>query len=84
MYASTTAQKPTFDLSKAIRPVTSWVARLTDRINELRNLRKAQRTAHDLKTTNKDFANVSYHDLVQWIMDQKNPRLLDGTPVNRR
>ena len=84
MYASTTAQKTTFDLSKAIRPVISWVARLTDSINESRNLRKAQRTAHELKTTNKDFANVSYLDLVQWIMDQKNPRLLDGTPVNRR
>ena len=84
MYASTTAQKTTFDLSKAIRPVTSWFARLTESVTEARNLRKAQRTAHDLKTTNKDFANVSYLDLVQWIMDQESPRLLDGTPVNRR
>ena len=84
MYASTTAQKTSFDLSKAIRPFTAWVARLADRIYESRNLRKAQRTAHDLKTTNKDFANVSYHDLVQWIMDQENPRFLDGTPVNCR
>lgn len=84
MYASTSAQKTAFDFSKSTGAFTSWVARFVDSITDARNLRKAQRTAHDLKTTNKDFANVSYHDLVQWIMDKENPRLLDGTPVNRR
>ena len=84
MYASTQIQKTAFDLSKATRPITAWFARLAESVTEARNLREAQRTAHYLKTTNKDFANVSYHDLVQWIMDQENPRLLDGTPVNRR
>ena len=84
MYASTSVQKTNFDFSKATGAFTSWVARFADSITEARNLRKAQRTAHDLKTTNKDFANVSYHDLVQWIMDHENPRLLDGTPLKRR
>ena len=84
MYASTSVQKTTFDWSKATGAFASWVARFADSITEARNLRKAQRTAHDLKTTNKDFANVSYHDLVQWIMDHENPRLLDGTPLKRR
>ena len=84
MHASTSVQKTAFDFSKATGAFASWVARFADSITEARNLRKAQRTAHYLKTTNKDFANVSYHDLVQWIMDQENPRLLDGTPVNRR
>ena len=84
MYVSTPIQKNTFDWSKATGAFASWVARFADSITEARNLRKAQRTAHDLKTTNKDFANVSYHDLVQWIMDHENPRLLDGTPLKRR
>lgn len=84
MYASTSVQKTSFDFSKASGAFASWVARFADSITEARNLRKAQRTAHDLKTTNKDFANVSYHDLVQWIMDEENPRLLDGTPLKRR
>jgi hypothetical protein len=84
MYASTSVQKTALDFSKATGAFTSWVARLVDSITDARNLRKAQRTAHELKTTNKDFANVSYHDLVQWIMDEENPRLLDGTPVNHR
>lgn len=84
MYASTQAQKTNFDLLKAIQPFTSLVAQLSARIAKAHDLRKAHQTAHYLKTTNKDFANVSYHDLVQWIMDQENPRLLDGTPVNRR
>ena len=84
MYASTSVQKTSFDFSKASGAFASWVARFADSVTEARNLRKAQRTAHDLKTTNKDFANVSYHDLVQWIMDEENPRLLDGTPLKRR
>ena len=84
MYASTSVQKTSFDFSKATGAFASWVVRFADSITEARNLRKAQRTAHDLKTTNKDFANVSYHDLVQWIMDEENPRLLDGTPLKRR
>ena len=84
MHASTSVQKTAFDFSKVTGAFASWVARFADSITDARNLRKAQRTAHYLKTTNKDFANVSYHDLVQWIMDEENPRLLDGTPVNRR
>lgn len=48
-----------------------------------RRLQASFRLAEHLKATNKDFRNIALSDLVKHIMDEDNPKYLDGTPVKK-
>ena len=53
-----------------------------DSIIHARKLQAAFRLAEQLKMYNRDFKNWSHSELVQQIMDEKNPVTLDKQPVN--
>ena len=62
-------RRASFSLKKAITPVTNFFVRIWDSIIEARRLQAAMETAQHLKTHNKDFRNMSYGDIVQFIME---------------
>jgi hypothetical protein len=62
-------RRPTFSLKKALSPITKFFVRIYDSIIEARRLQAAMETAQHLKTHNKDFRNMSYGDIVQFIME---------------
>ena len=83
MYADTPLRRPTFDASKLIKPVNAFFADLFNAYLQARRMQAAMNTAHHLKATNRDFANLGYHDLVQLLLDDQHPRHLDGSPVSK-
>lgn len=62
-------RRPTFSLKKVINPVIKFFVRIYDSIIEARRLQAAMETAQYLKTHNKDFRNMSYGDIVHFIMN---------------
>ena len=83
MYADTPLRRPTFDASKLIKSVNAFFAGLFNADLQSRRMQAAMSTAHHLKATNRDFANLGYHDLVQQHLDDQHPRRLDGSPVSK-
>ena len=83
MYADTPLRRPTFDASKLIKPVNAFFADLFNAYLQARRMQAAMNTAHHLKATNRDFANLGYHDLVQLLLDDQHPRHLDGSLVSK-
>ncbi|MEK9572692.1 MAG: hypothetical protein VW124_26975 [Paracoccaceae bacterium] len=81
MYADTPLRRPTFDALKAIAPVTTFLARILDAFIEARRIQAARLTALHLKATNRDFATIEYYDLVQRLLDDRDPTYLDGSEV---
>lgn len=79
MYADTPLRRPTFDASKAVAPITDFLARILDAFIEARRIEAARQTALHLTATNSDFANIGYHDLVQRLLDNRDPIYLDGS-----
>ena len=62
-------RRPTFSLKKVLSPVTKFFVQIFDSIVEARRLQAAMETAQYLKTHNKDFKQMSYHDIVQYILN---------------
>lgn len=83
MYADTPLRRPTFDASKLIKQVNTFFADLFNAYLQARRMQAAMNTAHHLKATNRDFANLGYHDLVQLLLDDQHPRHLDGSLVSK-
>lgn len=83
MYADTPLRRPTFDASKAIAPVTTFLACILDAFIEARKIEAARQTALHLKATNRDFATVGYYDLVQRLLDDRGPTYLDGSGISK-
>ena len=71
MYADTPLRKPTFDITKAIKPIGAFFVRILDAFSEARRLQAAMQTAQHLKATNRDYRNMSLGDIVKQIMDEK-------------
>jgi len=71
MYADTPLRKPTFDVTKAIKPIGAFFVRIYDAFIEARRLQAAMQTAQHLKATNRDYRNMSLGDIVNQIMDDK-------------
>ena len=76
-------RRPTFDVTKAIKPVVKFFVSIYEAMIYARRLQAAFRLAEHLKATNKDFRDIALGDLVNYIMDEDNPRHLDGTPVKK-
>lgn len=55
---------------------------IIDSITHARKLQAAFKLAEYLKMYNTDFKNWSYGELVQHIMDERNPVNLDKQPVD--
>lgn len=83
MYADTPLRRPTFDITKAIKPIGAFFVRIFDAFIEARRLQTAFNIATHLKATNRDFQSISHGDLVRQILDEENPTHIDGTPVKR-
>ena len=84
MYSTETPlRRPTFDVTKAIKPVVKFFVSIYEAMIYARRLQAAFRLAEHLKATNKDFRNIALGDLVNYIMDEDNPRHLDGTLVKK-
>lgn len=84
MYSTETPlRRPTFDVTKAIKPVVNFFVSIYEAMIYARRLQAAFRLAEYLKATNKDFRNIALGDLVNYIMDEDNPRHLDGTLVKK-
>jgi hypothetical protein len=83
MYADTPLRRPTFDASKAVAPITDFLARILDAFIEARRIEAARQTALHLTATNRDFANIGYHDLVQRLLDDRYPIYLDGSQASK-
>jgi len=62
-------RKANFSLKKAVTPVSNFFARIFEAFIEARQLQAAMETAHHLKTHNKDFKNMSHHEIIQHIMN---------------
>ena len=61
-------RRPTFSLKKVINPVIKFFVRVYDSFVEARQLQAAMETAIHLKSHNRDYRHMSYHDIVQQIM----------------
>lgn len=83
MYADTPLRRPTFDASKAVEPITTFFSRVLDAFIEARRIEAARQTALHLKATNRDFAAIGYYDLVQRLLDDRDPTYLDGSEVSK-
>ena len=79
MYAETPLRRPTFDASSIVMPITSFFVRLLHALMESRRKQAAKQAALHLKATSRDFADIAYQDLVAWMLDDQNPRHLDGS-----
>ena len=64
-------RRPTFSLKKALSPVTNFFGRILDAIVEARRLQAAMETAQYLKSHNKDFRDMPYNEIVQYILNDK-------------
>ena len=62
-------RRPTFSLRKALSPITNFFVRIFDAFIEARRLQAAMETAHHLKAHNADFKDMSYHEVVQFILE---------------
>jgi hypothetical protein len=71
MYADTPLRKPTFDVSKAIKPIGTFFVRIYNAFIEARRLQAAMQTAQHLKATNRDYRSMSLGDIVAQIMEEK-------------
>ena len=58
-----------------------FLKKLVDSFVHARRLQAAYRCAEYLKATNKDFRDISLGDLVNRMMDEKNPTHINGAPV---
>jgi len=58
-----------------------FLKKLADSFVHARRLQAAYRCAEYLKATNKDFRDISLGDIVNRMMDEKNPTTINGTPV---
>ena len=83
MYADTPLRKFTVDASKAFAPITAFLVRILDAFIEARRIEATRQTALHLKVTNRDFANIGYHDLVQRLLDNRDPVYLDGSQASK-
>lgn len=72
MYSTDTPlRRPTFDVTKAIKPIGAFFVRIFEAFVEARRLQAAMETAQYLKAHNKDFKHMSLGDIVNQIMDEK-------------
>ena len=71
MYAETPLRKPTFDITKAVKPIVAFFVRIYDAFIEARRLQAAMQTAQHLKSHNRDYRHMSLGDIVNQIMDEK-------------
>lgn len=55
--------------------------KIRDAIIEAQERRAAERIARYLKDWDSDFRNKDYHDIVNRMMDKKNPTDINGNPV---
>jgi len=83
MYADAPLRRPTFDASRAVAPFTAFFVRIVNAFIQARRIEAARQTALHLKATNRDFANIGYHDLVQRLLDDRDPNYLDGSQVSK-
>ena len=83
MYADTPLRRPTFDASRAVVPAITFLARILDAFIEARRIEAARQTALHLKATNRDFATIGYYDLVQRLLDDRDPTYLGGSEVSK-
>ena len=74
-------RRPTFMISDIATPVANFFVGIYESMIHARRLQAAYRLAEHLKTTNKDFRDIALGDLVNYMMDEDNPKHLDGTPV---
>lgn len=72
MYSTDTPlRRPTFDVTKAIKPIGAFFVRIFEAFVEARRLQAAMETAQHLKTHNRDYRHMSLGDIVNQIMDEK-------------
>lgn len=71
MYTDAPLRKPTFDITKAIKPIGEFFVRIYDAFIEARRLQAAMETAQHLKSHNRDYRHMSLGDIVNQIMDDK-------------
>ena len=83
MHAEIPIRRPTFDASNAVAPITTFLSRVLDAFIEARRIKAARQTALHLKATNRDFATIGYYDLVQRLLDDRDPTYLDGSEVSK-
>ena len=83
MYADTPLRRPTFNASKAVAPITTFLTRILDAFIEARRIEAARQTALHLKATNRDFAAIGYYDLVQRLLDDRDTTYLGGSEVSK-
>lgn len=61
----------------------NFLKKLAESFIHARRLQAAYRCAEHLKATNKDFRDIAIGDLVNYMMDEENPKHLDGTPASK-
>lgn len=60
-----------------------FIKAILDAVIHARKLQAADQIARNLIATNKDFKHLSHSELVHFIMDEENPRHLDGTLIKK-
>jgi hypothetical protein len=62
-------RRASFSLKKAVAPVTNFFVRIFEAFIEARRLQAAMETARHLKAHNADFKDMSYHEVIQFILE---------------
>ena len=67
----------------AVAPIVAFLIRIFDAFVGVRRIEATRQTTQNLKATNRDFANIGYHDLVQRLFDDRSPIYLDGSQASK-
>lgn len=67
----------------AVAPIIAFLIRIFDAFVGVRRIEATRQTTQNLKATNRDFANIGYHDLVQRLFDDRSPIYLDGSQASK-